>query len=62
MPTEVEVAHKPKCSFCGKLAEFDFKTQMGQWAYGCKEDYETYRLYENLGTGMGQRLIHIKPA
>lgn len=55
--TEARVARIPKCNFCGADAEYDFKTVTGQWAFGCREDYEAYRLYANLGTGMGQRLV-----
>lgn len=60
MGTEAKVAVLPKCSFCGKTAQYDFKTQQGSWAYGCTADYQTYRLYQGLGTGMGQRLVLAK--
>jgi hypothetical protein len=57
MPRIAKVHHLPKCSFCGRAAKYDFKTQQGQWAYGCQSDYEENRLYLNLGTGMGQELV-----
>lgn len=55
--TEARVARIPKCNFCGAEAQYDFKTVNGQWAYGCEEDYQAYRLYQILGTGMGQKLV-----
>ena len=51
------VATIPACDFCGRPARYDFKTQHGPWAYGCEADYEVNRLYEDLGTGKGQRLV-----
>jgi hypothetical protein len=58
MGTDVKVAKLPLCNFCQvKSAQYDFKTQMGPWAYGCEEDYQAFRLYQKLGTGMGQRLV-----
>ena len=55
--TEAHITTPKRCDFCGAEALYDFKTQMGPWANGCQEDYEAYRLYQNLGTGMGQKLI-----
>jgi hypothetical protein len=55
--TIARVAQLPTCSFCGGEARFDFKTQQGPWAFGCTIDYERHRLYQGLGTGMGQRLV-----
>lgn len=55
--TTAKVARLPKCNFCDRDALYDFKTQQGSWAYGCQSDYEAYRLYLNLGTGMGQKLV-----
>lgn len=55
--TTATITRPKKCDFCPKQAEYDFKTQMGPWANGCLEHYETYRLYLNLGTGMGQKLV-----
>lgn len=57
--THAKVDKLPKCNFCDRDALYDFKTQQGPWAYGCRADYETYRLYLNLGTGMGQKLVLI---
>lgn len=62
MGTQVKVTKLPLCDFCrgkgiNRPAQFDFKTTNGQWANGCKKHYETYRLYDKLGTGMGQELI-----
>ena len=67
MATTAKVAKLPKCDLCiyvdglteaeAKDAEYDFKTQTGQWANGCKPHYESHRLYPHLGTGMGQRLV-----
>jgi len=58
--TEARVSEPKTCDFCGAEAEYDFKTQQGPWAYGCEEDYEAFRLYIKLGTGMGQRLVVVK--
>lgn len=59
--TVAKVVTLPPCDFCKMIdivrkAEYDFKTQSGQWGYGCKTHYEQYRLYQGLGTGMGQKL------
>lgn len=47
----------PRCDFCSAKAEYDFKTGMGPWAYGCKDHYWENRHFPNLGTGMGQKLV-----
>jgi hypothetical protein len=60
MATKVKVSVLPQCNFCGGEARYDFKTQQGSWAYGCTIDYEAYRLYQDLGTGMGQELVLAK--
>lgn len=55
--TIVKVAELPKCSFCEKKARYDFRAYNGQWGYGCEEHWAEYRMYPNLGTGIGQRLM-----
>lgn len=55
--TTAKVARLPRCDFCGKEAEYDFKTKMGPWANGCQEDWEQNRYFTGLGLGMGQKLI-----
>lgn len=52
-----EIDNETPCSNADCLAEYDFKTQQGPWANGCKAHYLKYRLYSELGTGMGQRLV-----
>lgn len=37
-------------------AEYDFKTKVGPWAYGCEEHYIDNRFYDELGIGKGQKL------
>jgi hypothetical protein len=59
--TEARVSVLPDCNFdafgeCPK-AEYDFRTMGGSWAFGCKNHYEQYRMYNELGMGKGQRLI-----
>lgn len=61
---EAKVNTMPDCDFaeydddeCKGEDRFDFKTQMGPWANGCNLHYERYRLYMDLGTGKGQRLV-----
>lgn len=62
---EARVHTMPPCNFaetdeweCDNLPDrFDFMTQQGPWAFGCKRHYEVYRLYRDLGTGKGQRLV-----
>jgi hypothetical protein len=54
----------PRCDFCfanGKHtpAEYDFRTAFGGWAYGCEAHWKWYRATEELGTGNGQRLVHL---
>lgn len=59
----------PECNFCEiqarydelqpheiQKATYDFKSQNGQWAFGCDRHYSEHRYYPNLGTGMGQKL------
>ena len=63
MSEEVTILEPKGCDFCQQAgegfvqAQFDFKTVMGPWANGCTRHYEKFRLYDRLGTGMGQRLI-----
>lgn len=54
---EAKVSKMPSCSFCGEEAKYDFRINTGQWAYGCEKDYQAKRMYTNLGTGKGQRLV-----
>jgi hypothetical protein len=53
----VAVAALPRCNFCDKTAEYDFKTTMGPWANGCYDHYRYYSAYQTLGTGQGQLLV-----
>lgn len=62
--TEARVHALPECNFkdidpddCRGDERFDFKTTDGPWAYGCNAHYEKHRLYQKLGTGMGQKLV-----
>lgn len=55
--TEVELYSIPTCSWCSSPAEYDFKTNIGPWAYGCSTHWEGYRLYPTLGLGKGQKLL-----
>jgi hypothetical protein len=57
--TQVEVSKPRDCYFCLEegTAKFDFKTRSGSWAYGCLNHYLMHRMYAELGTGKGQRLI-----
>jgi hypothetical protein len=55
--TEAKVSKLPNCSFCGRVAHYDFKTFSGSWAFGCRGCYVDYRLYDQLGLGMGQKLV-----
>lgn len=55
--TEVRTARIPKCDFCPKPAQYDFRTFRGPWAYGCLEHYRMNRAYPELGLGYGQKLI-----
>jgi hypothetical protein len=66
--TLAKVTQLPDCDLCKHLpmdedsvlpprkAEYDFKTQDGRWANGCKPHYLRFRLYLDLGTGKGQKL------
>ena len=53
--TEVVVSKLPKCDFCSKQAQYDFKTRMGPWANGCLMHFKMYGY--RLGLGKGQKLI-----
>lgn len=55
MSTEVTVGHLPNCSWCGKPATYDAKTQMGPWAFMCEEHFQAMGI--QLGTGWGQKLV-----
>lgn len=57
MSEQVTVTELPSCNFCNKDAEYDFRTQSGSWAYGCSPHYVEWRMYRDLGTGKGQRLV-----
>lgn len=57
MGTEVSVDRLPACDWCGGPAHYDFKTRFGPWAYGCDEHYSSMRLFPDLGTGKGQKLV-----
>lgn len=63
MTTEVKMTTLPDCDFCKvsrrrvEKAEYDFKTNRGPWAYGCEVHYQLNRLYADLGTGKGQKLV-----
>ncbi len=60
MPEQVIVLKLPKCTWCVKDAEYDFKTEDGPWTYGCKTHWMVFRMYDSLGTGKGQRLVEAK--
>lgn len=54
---EAKVAALPICNFCSEPALYDFKTKMGPWAYGCQGHFDIHRMYPDLGTGKGQKLV-----
>jgi hypothetical protein len=54
---EAEVHTLPSCNFCGEVAEYDFKTKRGPWAYGCLKHWREHRFYDTLGTGKAQKLV-----
>lgn len=58
MTTIAKVTKLPACDFapCAAPAEYDFKTWMGPWAFGCSEHYMHERKYMDLGLGKGQKL------
>lgn len=68
MSDVARVARLPKCDFCrhpsegGRQvpAEYDFKTSYGPWAHGCERHWITHRMYSDLGTGKGQRLVVLR--
>lgn len=54
------VTELPNCYFCemeGKTepAEYDGRTDIGQWAFMCQHHFDQYGV--GLGTGKGQKLI-----
>lgn len=53
----VGVAILPKCNWCEKMGEYDFKTYFGPWANGCENHWIVYREYPDTGVGKGQKLI-----
>jgi len=53
--TKVLVSEKPKCDFCNKAAEYDFKMQIGTWAHGCEKHFKEFGI--KLCLGYGQKLI-----
>lgn len=59
--TEARVHELPECDFGhlgqDQLAEYDFRTKGGSWAYGCEAHWVAQRMYVELGTGKGQRLV-----
>jgi hypothetical protein len=56
MKTLVRMKELPVCNWCGRPANYDFRTQAGPWAYGCERHWRVFRLYTELGEGMGQEL------
>jgi len=61
VPHEViPVDSLPKCNFCEKTAEFDFKTNVGPWANGCEQHWRMYRGHRELGIGKGQLWVDRK--
>lgn len=58
MPSTVALVKQlPKCSFCDRPAQYDFKSIVnGQWAHGCQDHWRIYRMFETLGVGKGQEL------
>lgn len=51
----------PKCDFCDKKANYDFKTLQGPWANGCPNHYIQWRMFRELGIGKGQQLVLTDP-
>lgn len=57
MGTQVTVTKLPKCNFCDRDAEYDFRTYRGPWANGCEFHWKEWRATDQLGTGHGQKLV-----
>lgn len=57
MSNEVKVDELPRCNFCTADAEYDFATAMGPWANACANHWKRYRVSDQLGTGIGQKLV-----
>ena len=59
MSASVKVPKLPKCDFCQDetLAQYDARTTLGSWANMCEAHWKRFRMYLELGTGKGQRLL-----
>lgn len=44
-----DLADKPRCDFCGRLAVYDAKTIMGPWAYVCQKHFDQLAVKEPAG-------------
>ena len=54
---EVKVSKLPACDFCGCAAVYDAATKHGPWANMCEEHWVKHGVSEELGVGIGQRLV-----
>lgn len=54
---EARVERLPKCDFCGNRAAYDAKTKQGPWANMCETHWRVHAESQQLGIGMGQRLV-----
>lgn len=61
---EAKVHTMPECDFADEAQtctpdedRYDFKTKQGPWANGCTWHWQTHRMYPELGTGKGQKLV-----
>jgi hypothetical protein len=63
--TVAEVVTIPPCDYCGlvgaeKPAEYDAKTKFnGVWAWMCEKHWIENRVTEELGLGIGQKLVKL---
>lgn len=53
---------RPPCDFqgqggCPTPAEYEFKSWLGPWVFGCERHYYAHRAYDDLGFGKAQLLI-----
>lgn len=66
--TVAYVTELPECDICKyigtqsekdspAIALYDFKTDDGRWAMGCKPHWVLRRFYPELGMGKGQMLV-----
>lgn len=50
-----------KCDYCSLPAQYDFKTSLGPWAYGCTNHWMQHRASRTIGIGHCQHIGKDKP-